>query len=88
MSLGSVGMSFKGDAPPRVVSSASHARNSVKKNENVVDNVVTFPDFKTCSITSLQIFLIISTVAALWTVAIGVWQIKYYVECNQGIITC
>ena len=38
--------------------------------------------------TGTYVVLIISTVSSLWVIASGLWWIKYYVECNQGMRTC
>lgn len=37
-----------------------------------------------CIINTLYILSMIATVGALWTIAVGIWWIKYYVECNRN----
>ena len=91
MSLGGLSTNLKGDVrksntgvgvidPPRIYGS--------KDMDIDTTTILTLPSFGSCIYTTVQSVLILSIVGALWTMASGLWWIKYYVECNQGVIQC
>ena len=92
MSLG-----FSGDQN-RFMPKASTTSKVISKSTLEVDNnmivppkskvVVRLPGLGSCMYTTLYVLLILSAVSALWVAAIGMWWIKYYVECNQGVYEC
>lgn len=103
MTFGGVHTHLKGDArismqsnkvgiidPPKVYSSAtSDVREKDNKNDTYeVTTILTLPKCSTLIYTTTQFLLICSIVGALWTMAIGLWSIKHYVECNQGVTEC
>ena len=94
MSLGGLSTNLKGDVrkpntgvgvidPPKIY--------EVKRSKDIdidTTTILTLPSFGSCIYTTVQSVLILSIVAALWTMASGLWWIKYYVECNQGVVQC
>lgn len=94
MSLGGLSTNLKGDVrkpnagvsvidPPKIY--------EVKKSKDIeldTTTILTLPSFGSCIYTTVQSLLILSIVGALWTMASGLWWIKYYVECNQGVVEC
>ena len=52
------------------------------------ETILTFPDCSGIVYTSIQVTLVCLIVGALWVMAAGLWEIKHYVECNQGVVAC
>lgn len=50
--------------------------------------ILRLPGIGNCLYYTSYSVLVIAGVAALWVSAIGMWWIKYYIECNQGVIQC
>ena len=92
MSLGRISTKREGDV--RTFSNSgvidSPKIYEVNKSNDVDDTttILTLPNLGSCIYTTLQFVLITSIVGALWTMASGLWWIKYYVECNQGVLQC
>tara|TARA_Y100000748_G_scaffold298779_2_gene294602 strand:+ start:122 stop:424 length:303 start_codon:yes stop_codon:yes gene_type:complete len=66
-----------------------------EEEEKVVDKtntnettIIRLPGIGNCLYYTSYSLLVISGVSALWVSAIGMWWIKYYIECNQGVIDC
>ena len=81
---------LKGDAAMREV-----AKNAAKPPQSVPavtdgaeTTVIKLPGAGMCLYTTAYVILVISGVAALWVCAVGMWWIKYYIECNQGVKVC
>ena len=103
MTFGGVHSNLKGDArfsmqsnrvgiidPPKVYSSGTSnvEEKDSKDNTYEVTTILTLPKCTTILYKTTQFLLICSIVGALWTMAIGLWSIKHYVECNQGVKEC
>lgn len=90
MSLGTIEPTLKGDLRRPAASVAVY---TVEEEAPVPDTetsttILTLPSCGALVYTTAQFLLISSIVGALWTIAIGMWWIKYYVECNQGVTSC
>ena len=60
-----------------------------KAETSTVDKtILTLPSCGSIVYTSILFVLTCSVVGALWIMAVGLWQIKHYVECSQGIVDC
>lgn len=68
-----------------VVSTVSTAPKPLIVQEK---KVVMLPNFVTFLYNFLQVILVLSAVSSLWVIAVGLWQIKYYVECQHGARSC
>lgn len=94
MSLGGLSSNLKGDVrkPNTSVGILDTSKiYEVKRTKDIdadTTTILTLPNFGSCIYTTVQSVLIISIVGALWTMASGLWWIKYYVECNQGVVQC
>lgn len=78
MSLGGGKVHLKGDAGP-------------VKNSNITINIDKENKPRTTYIhlyNWIQFLLVCSIVGSLWTMAMGIWWIKYYVECNYDATKC
>jgi hypothetical protein len=91
-------MSNNGKKPEPMKTNGKPMLKSAKKTNDVVSQiklklreepkVVKVPTFSSIFYTFMQVLVISSIVSALWVMAFALWWIKYYVECNQGVIDC
>lgn len=98
MSLGGIHSNLKGDIRKTTTNRVSivdptpvvYTKTDNKKSDDITDTtaIITLPSCGNLVYTSAQFILVTSIVGALWTMAVGLWWIKYYVECNQGVIQC
>ena len=94
MSLGGLSSNLKGDVRKHNNSVGVLDAPKIyeaKGTKGIVEDtttILTLPSLGSCVYTTVQSVLILSIVGALWTMASGLWWIKYYVECNQGVVQC
>lgn len=88
MSLGTIEPALKGNSR-RPAASASVPVYAVSDQPAAASTtILTLPSCGSLVYTTAQLLLVSSIVGALWTIASGMWWIKYYVECNQGVVSC
>tara|TARA_B100001778_G_C18531379_1_gene603792 strand:- start:128 stop:442 length:315 start_codon:yes stop_codon:yes gene_type:complete len=51
-------------------------------------NIIKLPSWSNILYTLSYMIVVIVGVSSLWISAIGLFWIKYYIECNKGILSC
>jgi len=70
--------------PKPILSLTPEADDIVEASETTI---IRLPGVGNCLYYTSYSILLIAGVSALWVSAIGMWWIKYYIECNQGVRT-